>query len=156
MKIPALEHSTEKHGFGIGWILRRPTGVLSWMIAGFAIALALTVIVLRLFGTEEPGTVLALRMTARWSFLLFWLAYAGGAIARVFGRFQGLARHGRELGLAFAAAQLVHLGLIIWLYHIATRPSGAMIFFWVGMLCTYLLVLFSMPRARDALGLRLW
>ena len=31
-----------------------------------------------------------------------------------------------------------------------------MIFFWVGILCTYLLALFSWPRLRDALGPRLW
>jgi dTDP-4-dehydrorhamnose 3,5-epimerase len=31
-----------------------------------------------------------------------------------------------------------------------------MVFFWVGMLCTYLLALFSLPRLGDALGPRLW
>lgn len=157
MKSPAVDHLKERRSLGTGSIVRPPTGVLSWMLAGFVIALALAVIVLTFFGAEEPGTVLALRMTARWSFFLFWLAYAGSAIAKLFGpRFDGLARRGRELGLAFASAQLVHLGLIFWLYHITTRPGGAMVFFWVGMLCTYLLALFSLPRVRDALGPRLW
>src|SRR5208282_1003159 len=67
-----------------------------------------------------------------------------------------LARRGRELGLAFASAQLVHVGLILWLIHIATKPVDAMVFFWVGILCTYLLALFSLPWLRDALGPRLW
>jgi hypothetical protein len=31
-----------------------------------------------------------------------------------------------------------------------------MIFFWVGILCTYLLALFSLPRLQDILGRRLW
>jgi hypothetical protein len=31
-----------------------------------------------------------------------------------------------------------------------------MVFFWVGILCTYLLALFSVPRLRDTLGPRLW
>ena len=31
-----------------------------------------------------------------------------------------------------------------------------MLFFWIGVLCTYLLALFSLPWLRDALGLRLW
>jgi hypothetical protein len=31
-----------------------------------------------------------------------------------------------------------------------------MVFFWVGILCTYLLALFSLPRLRDALGPQLW
>jgi hypothetical protein len=100
---------------------------------------------------------LALRVTARWSFLLFWLAYAGGAMATLLGRrFGGLARHGRELGLAFASAQVVHLGLILWLYLMAPEPLGTMAFFWLGALCTYLLALFSWPRIRNALEPRVW
>ena len=31
-----------------------------------------------------------------------------------------------------------------------------MVFFWVGIFCTYLLALFSVPRLRDALDPRLW
>lgn len=127
------------------------------MVVGFVIALGVALIVLGAFGADERGTVLALRMTARWSFFIFWLAYTGSAIAKIFGpRFEGLAGRGRELGLAFASAQLVHLGLIFWLYYISTSPGGAMVFFWVGMLCTYLLALFSWPRVRNALGPRLW
>jgi hypothetical protein len=58
----------------------------------------------------------ALRMTARWSFLLFWVAYAGGALATLFGpALAPLSGRGREFGLAFAAAHLVHIGLVIWL-----------------------------------------
>ena len=67
-------------------------------------------------------------------------------------RLGGLASRGRELGLAFASAQLVHVGLVLWLF----RGPGGMVFFWVGILCTYLLALFSLPRLRDALGPRLW
>ena len=63
---------------------------------------------------------------------------------------------GAELGLAYASAQLVHVGLVLWIIHIATGPSGAMVFFWIGIFCTYLLALFSWPRLRDILGPRLW
>jgi hypothetical protein len=85
-------------------------------------------------------------------FLLFWLAYVGSAMATLWGpRFGGLARCGRELGLAFASAQLVHVGLVL-----AAGAGGGMIFFWVGIVCTYLLALFSWPRLRDSLGPRLW
>jgi hypothetical protein len=31
-----------------------------------------------------------------------------------------------------------------------------MVFFWVGILFTYLLALFSLPRLRDAIGPRFW
>lgn len=65
-------------GRKIGW---RPTTALSWMAAAFLIALASAIAVLAIFGAEERGTVIALRVTARWSFLLFWLAYTGSATA---------------------------------------------------------------------------
>jgi len=149
-------HAPERQGAGfrgIGWW---PTTTMSWIAAAFLIAFALAAIVFAIFGAHR-GTGLALRVTARWSFLLFWLAYAGGAMAKLCGPHLGaLARRGRELGLAFASAQLVHVGLILWLIHIATEPVGAMVFFWIGILCTYLLALFSLPRLRDALGPRLW
>lgn len=147
----------ERRGFGVhrtGWW---STTVASWLGVAFLIAVALATIVLAIFGAGSRGTAVALRVTARWSFLLFWLAYAGGAMAKLCGpRLGVLARHGRELGLAFASAQLVHVGLIFWLIHIASEPVGAMVFFWVGILCTYLLALFSLPWLRDTLGPRLW
>jgi hypothetical protein len=146
----------ESRGFRFRGIAGRPIPAVSWMWAAFLIALALAVIVLVIFGVGERGTAIALKATARWSFLLFWLAYAGSAIAWVWPRLDGLARHGRELGLAFASAQLVHVGLVLWIIHIATGPAGAMLFFWVGIFCTYLLALFSLPRLRAALEPRLW
>jgi hypothetical protein len=147
----------ESHGLGFRWTNRRPITPASWMGAAFLIALALATTVLIIFGVGERGTAIALRATARWSFLLFWFAYAGGAIAWLCRpRFAGLARHGRELGLAYASAQVVHVGLVLWIIHVAKGPGGAMLFFWVGIFCTYLLVLFSVPRLRDALEPRLW
>jgi hypothetical protein len=150
-------HAPERRGFRmreIGWW---PITASSWMGAAFIIAFALAALVLVIFGAGNRGTELALQTTARWSFLLFWLAYAGGAMARLCGsRLGGLAQRGRELGLAFASTHLVHVGLVLWLLHIATGPAGAMIIFWVGILCTYLLALFSLPRLRDALGPWLW
>jgi hypothetical protein len=150
--------SPAPRGFAVllaGW---RSVSVLWWMAAAFLVCLLLAAAVLAAFGTGERGTVLALRLTARWCFLLFWFAYAGGALAKLWNLslFAELARHGREFGLAFAAALAVHVGLVLWHYHIATPPDGAMLFFWVGIFCTYLLALFSLPGARDALGPRFW
>jgi hypothetical protein len=150
-------HAPERRGFGVAGINWRPFTTASWMWTAFLIGLALAAIVLVIFGVGERGTGTALRVTARWSFLLFWLAYAGSAIGWLCRpRLEGLARHGRELGLAFASAQLVHVGLVLWIIHIAKGPVGAMLFFWVGIFCTYLLALFSLPRLRDALVPRLW
>jgi hypothetical protein len=121
------------------------------------VASILAAVVFVRYGTGDQGTVRALQLTARWSFLLFWLAYIGGATARLFGpRFAGWARRGRELGLAFASAQLIHVGLVLWLIYIEPEPSGGMVFFWVGILCVYLLALFSLAPLREALGTRLW
>jgi hypothetical protein len=143
--------------FSTRWVGLWRDRALSWMMLTFLIGLALAAIVFLIFGTGDRGMALALRVTARWSFLPFWLAYAGGAMATLFGsRFDSLARRGRELGLAFASAQLVHLGLIVWLYQTATDPVGAMTFFWGGAFCTYLLALFSLPRLRGALEPRIW
>jgi hypothetical protein len=130
---------------------------LSWMAAAFLVSFALAAVLLAVFGTGERAVGIALRVTARWCFLLFWLAYAGGAMAKLWApRFDGLARRGREFGLAFGAALLPHLGLVVWLSYVATGASGSMAFFWAGALCTYLLALFSVPRLRDALPPRLW
>jgi len=142
---------------GARWVGGWPTGTLSWMIAAFLIAVASAAVVLAIFGVGERGTTIALRLTARWSFVLFWFAYTGSAMAKVFGsRLAGLARRGREFGLAFASAQVVHVGLVLWIFYLAPGANGRMVFFWVGILCTYLLALFSLPRLRDALGPRLW
>ena len=110
----------------------------------FAVALALAAAV---FATRGLDIVKALRMTARWSFLLFWLAYAGGALAALFGpTFGPLAARGRDFGLAYASAQLVHVGLVIWLFQISSSPplSGGLYYFFVmAVVLTYLLAIFS-------------
>ena len=101
-----------RRGFAVllaGW---RSVSVFWWMAAAFLVCLLLAATVLAVFGAGERGTVLALRLTARWCFLLFWFAYAGGPLAKLWNLnlFAELARHGREFGLAFASALAVHVG----------------------------------------------
>ena len=126
----------------------------------FGIALGLAAAVLALNGTDTKSLVMALRLTARWSFLLFWVAYAGGAMAALFGpALAPLAGRGREFGLAYAAAQLIHLGLVVWLFQVSSRPplSGELIvFFSIGIFWTYLLAIFSFGGPSRALGSRGW
>jgi hypothetical protein len=132
-----------------GWARQR---TVLWMVSSFLVAAAAAATVISIFGAGDRGIALALRITARWSFLLFWLAYSGSAMAVLWGpRLNGLARRGREFGLAFASAQLVHVGVILW-----HGAGSGMVFFWVGVAFTCLLVLFSVPLLRDAMGLRLW
>ena len=84
-----------------------------WMGSAFCAALGLAALALAALGPGVHGTIVALQVTARFSFLLFWLAYAAGAMTTLFGpAFEPLKRRGREFGLAFASAHLVHLGLV--------------------------------------------
>lgn len=127
------------------------------MGAAFGVALAIAAIALAISGTDNKGTRLALELTARWSFLLFWLAYAGNALAILFG-LRNLAGRARDFGLAFAAAHLVHIGLIVWLTHVLGRavlPPGLFWFFMAGLFWTYLLAGLSFGGVK-ALGPAAW
>jgi hypothetical protein len=139
--------------------MKRKSTVL-WMGMAFGVALGLAAAVLAVNGTDAKSLVMGLRLTARWSFLLFWLAYAGGAMAALFGpAFKPLAVRGREFGLAYAAAQLIHLGLVVRLFQISSRPplSGDLfIFFVVAIVWTYLLAVFSIGGLAKTLGSMGW
>lgn len=131
-----------------------------WMSTAFLVALAMAAVVLAARGVGHAGTVTALRLTARWSYCFFLPAYVGGALVATFGpAFRPLAQRGRDLGLAFAAAHLVHLGLVIWDYRISSRPpigEGSALFFGVAVLFTYLLALFSIPNLAAMLPRKAW
>jgi hypothetical protein len=129
------------------------------MGAAFGLALALTVLVFALYGTGEKAVRTALDVTARWSFLLFWMAYCAGALGTLLRpALAGLSRRGRDFGLAFAAGHLVHIGLIVRLGLILDRVplhGGLLVFFLVAIVFTYLLAALSFGLA-EALGPVLW
>jgi hypothetical protein len=129
-----------------------------WMGSAFCAALGLAALVLAALGPGVHGTIVALQVTARFSFLLFWLAYAAGAMTTLFGpAFEPLKRRARELGLAFASAHLVHLGLVAWLTYIGAAPAlGVFLFFGIAVLWIYLITLFSIRRLHKALGPKGW
>jgi hypothetical protein len=130
-----------------------------WIIGALGGALAFAVAVLAGYGTGPDGLRLGLRVTARWSFLFFWLSYAGGALAILFGPvFAGLARRARALGLAFAAALAVHIGFVVWLGVVTGQiplQGGVLWFFLVALFFTCLLVLLSFGIGIRSLG-ALW
>jgi undecaprenyl pyrophosphate phosphatase UppP len=130
------------------------------MTSAFGLALLLAVPMLAVLGTDAQAIRQTLRVTARFSYLLFWPAYAGGALAALFGpRFAPMARRGREFGLSFASAHVVHVGLVVWLYHISAKPplsERSALFFSLGFLFTYLLALFSIRSLADMLGRDNW
>jgi hypothetical protein len=131
-----------------------------WMGTAFGVALVLAATVLALKGIDPKSLRIALRLTARWSFVLFWVAYTGGAMAALFGpALAPLARRGREFGLSYAAAQLIHLGLVVWLFLITSRPplSGqSLVFFFTGIVWTYLLAVLSFGSLAEGLGPSGW
>jgi len=130
-----------------------------WMIGALGGALTLTWAVLADYGTGLAGIGQAVRYSARWSFLFFWLSYTGGALAILFGpAFAGLARRARAFGLAFATALQVHIGLVVWMGVVIGQiplQGGILWFFLVGLFFTYLLVLLSFGVGIRNLG-RLW
>jgi hypothetical protein len=140
-------------------MLRRADPAWAWMGWAFASAMLLAAVMLGLFGTGEKSIRLAIRMTARWSFLFFWLSYVGGSMAVLFGpAFARLARQRRQLGLAFASAHLVHIILVVWLgILIGQVPlSGEILYFFlIALFLTYLLVVFSFGAGPRILG-ALW
>jgi hypothetical protein len=128
-----------------------------WIGVALAVALAATCLVLVFAGTDQKSIRLALEVTARWSFLLFWLAYAGNAVAQLTG-WAGIGGHARESGLSFAAAHLVHIGLVVWLSVMLGRialSGGLLLFFLVGLFFTYLLAALSFGGAK-AMGPQAW
>jgi hypothetical protein len=135
---------------------RRHDPAWIWMIGAFGGALALTVAVLAVYGTGPDGLRLGVRITARWSFLFFWLSYTGGAMAILFGpAFAELARQARALGLAFATALAVHIGLVVWLGVVIGQiplQGGLLWFFLVALFFTGLLALMSFGIGIRRLG----
>jgi hypothetical protein len=138
--------------------LKAPDTPLLSMGSAFAAAAMLATIVLAKYGAGKVGTIAALQLTARFSFLLFWLAYAGGGLVVLFGpALQPLERHGRDFGLAFATAHLVHVGLVVWLCWIGATPGlDVFVFFVPPLAVLYILALFSIPTLQRALGRTLW
>ena len=130
----------------------------AWLYWPFCAALGAAALVLAALGVGQSGTAAALRVTARLSFLVFWLAYSGRAMATLFGpAFLPVRQRAREFGLAFASAHLVHLALVGWLCWIGKAPEvGTFIFFGSAALCTYLLAACSIDRVREALGGVCW
>jgi len=138
---------------------RKPLPLL-WMGTAFGVSLALAAAAVAFNGTDPKGLVPALQITARWAFLLFWVAYAGSAIAALFGpAFAPLARRGREFGLAYASAMTVHFGLAVWLFQISSKPplSGFLfVLFVTGLVFTYLLAVLSFGRLAEVIGPSAW
>ena len=128
---------------------------LLWTALPFGVSLGLAATVLASNGVDRSSLVTALRVTARWSFLFFWVAYTGRALTTLFGPALAPLARGREFGLAYAAAMLSHVGILVWMSVITGRApltGGILVFFSIGIVFTYVLAVLSFGRLAEALG----
>ncbi|MFA5939333.1 MAG: hypothetical protein WC809_08255 [Sinimarinibacterium sp.] len=105
-----------------------PVGGWSLVFALWGVAVALAVSVLAGAGSEYSGTWLNLKLTARWSFLIFLAVYVARPAHQLWRTTftkQLLARR-RHLGIAFALAHYTHLTLIVYLFTLAAPGSMPM------------------------------
>jgi hypothetical protein len=134
----------------------RLTTTTKWMILSFSIAALIAIEIRLTYGPSERMNT-ALRATARWSFVLFWLSTVGSALRTLLGtRFNRLAAHARDLGLSFASAHLVHLGLVVWMF-VVSQPDltrQTIVVFGVAVIWTYLLALLSFTEISRVFGAR--
>ena len=130
---------------------------LVWMALAFCASFGLAIGVLAVFGIR-PGLSSALAATARLAFLIYLPAYVGGPLTSLFGNFfLPVRKHARDFGLAFAAAILVHLGLVICLCAIgAPPPVKTFAVFGLAAVFAYLLALLSFRRIRQLLPEKFW
>jgi hypothetical protein len=120
---------------------------------GFGLALLLAAGVLIVFGAQRRGVDAGLLATARLAFLVFWPCYVAGSLVSLFGpAFMPLRRIARDLGLAFAAVEVVHLSLVARLCAIGDAPSLAtFLFFGSAAIATLIIACLSFDFASQYL-----
>ncbi len=127
-----------------------------------AIVVAATLLSLSVAGTVlavdagSAGTRLALRLTARLSFVYFLLAFLASPLARLRpgAATRGLVRRRRAFGVAFGASMTIHVGCIVRLYALYAPARPPMVTdadFLVGVPG---LVLVALMTATSAVALR--
>jgi hypothetical protein len=131
-------------------MLERSHKTLAVVGLAFFLAVATAAAVLVTRGIGVDGLDAGLAATARLAFVFFWPCYVGSALAVLFGpTFLPLKRMGRDLGLAFAAVEVVHLSLVAGLCIIGVVPSrSTFILFGSAAVFTYLIVLLSIAAIR--------
>ena len=132
--------------FGVKIIRRRPN-IWVWIAAAVAVSVAVAIAKISIARDLDHGLPSAVGAVARVAFIPFWLSFTGAAwVTLGFSRFVVIRDHARELGLAFAAAIAVHVGLICWQTLLGYPPTpGVVIIFGAAALLTLLLSVVSIP-----------
>lgn len=101
-------------------------GDLAIIAAGTTVNLAVAATLFAAAGTDSAGTELALRMTARVSFVWFILVFVAAPLHRLRASPASawLLRRRRALGVTFGLSMAIHVGCILRLYalHAPERP----------------------------------
>lgn len=128
--------------------VHRKMTVVPWVVGALLASLCVATAAFAVRGLTTRGADDALDATARVSFAFFWLAYCGGALVTLFGDpFRPVKDRARQLGLAFASAQLVHLGIVGWLCWVGAAPTlETFLIFGVAAVFAYTLAVLSFVR----------
>ncbi|PKQ00565.1 MAG: hypothetical protein CVT74_03260 [Alphaproteobacteria bacterium HGW-Alphaproteobacteria-13] len=125
-----------------------------------AALLVMSAIVLGIAGTDEDGTRMLIRATARSSLLLFVAAFAASSLVRLrpAPTTRWAIRNRRWLGLGFAFSHLIHLIAILWLIgaHDFQPPMRSIVGGGIGYVLIALLAATSFDAAVRKLGARNW
>jgi DMSO/TMAO reductase YedYZ heme-binding membrane subunit len=131
---------------------------------GTALSFALAATILAVLGTGSAGTELALRMTARLSFVWFILAFIAAPLRRLWASplSAWLVRRRRALGVTFGLSMAVHVGCILRLFvlYAPQRPpmvtDADFIIGVPGLILVALLTLTSLDALKRRLSPTAW
>jgi hypothetical protein len=99
----------------------------------------------------------ALQVTARLSFLLFWPAYAAGGWRHCLDQLSSPSNGARGNSARICIGAPRSLALVAWLTQIgASPPLETFVMFGIAVLWTYFLALFSIGRLHQALRSWTW
>jgi hypothetical protein len=121
--------------------------------SAFTLATSIACGLLILRGAQDAGISSGLVATARLAFLFFWPCYVAGPMVSLFGAaLLPLRRLSRDLGLSFAAVEVVHLSLVARLCAMGEAPNLAtFILFGSAAIVTGFIALLSFDFARSRL-----
>jgi DMSO/TMAO reductase YedYZ heme-binding membrane subunit len=139
-------------------------GEIAWIAAATLVSLSVAATILILGNADREATRLALRATARVSFVYFILAFVAAPLARLRPGVASawLVRRRRAFGVAFGGSMTVHVGCILRLYalYAPTRPpmvTDADFLVGVpGLVVVALMTVTSLVAIRRRLGPRRW
>ena len=126
--------------------------------------LSLSIWIAGMRGFEVDGVRMVIRFTARTSLLLFCLAFAAAALARLWPNTgtHWLRRNRRYIGVSFAASHAIHAAAIACFAvmdpaaYAASTSIASYIFGGIGYAFIIAMTVTSFDRAAAALGARAW